>query len=417
MNPSQGVLANNWVYFLSHHVVTVGWVFIGLSLLVMLGQMSALSLLNGFWGPVTFSLLAMIVLSIQLLDSMKVALVILACVVWQLLMLVSLLAWFEVPFGSHSALAWVVVETLMVSNLVHLMTTLFREMARGSFQQEALSDALSLNISPIFLSNLSTALGFIVAAWHFDALGPMAWVVSLGALLSFVAVWLLLPIILLKWRLEFRVGNAIDRRGMQHWVDWLHNHLFMQKVILLCTLVVLGLAIYSLRGIAADVNALLIMLAMSFAILWAAWKSLSVVAMHLVATVFSLVLVLAVSILVLNLAQENLDFMQKAEYITMLFLLPFGIILDDGIHFFARFLKSKQTGLHDGVSAIHYAMASVGRAIWLTTWLLTAALLVLALLSDFEVQLASMLIVVSSWLATYITILVVPMLYLSRMKQ
>ncbi len=128
-------------------------------------------------------------------------------------MLGGLLAWLRHTLHEEAVLALVVVMALMMSNLVHVLSTLLREMARASFQHDAIAEALSLNAMPVLLTNVTTTFGFVVAAWFEPRFADMAWIVGLGALVSYLTLMSWTPAILLKWFLEFRVGHYDDRHG------------------------------------------------------------------------------------------------------------------------------------------------------------------------------------------------------------
>ncbi|MDX1353459.1 MAG: hypothetical protein R3254_10625, partial [Thiomicrorhabdus sp.] len=159
-----------------------------------------------------------------LLDSVKVGVLQLGLSLYIVLMTYGILGWLGYQLTEESILGLVVLMTLLSSNLVHILSTLLREMARGSFQYDAVAEALKLNIAPIFLSNLTTALGFVFAAWFDESYLPLAWLVVTGVILSLLITLSWLPMILLNWLLEFRVGNPADRHGLTFVANYLQQH-------------------------------------------------------------------------------------------------------------------------------------------------------------------------------------------------
>ncbi len=55
-----------------------------------------------------------------------------------------------------------------------------------------------------------------------------------------------------------------------------------------------------------------------------------------------------------------------------------GIVVDDTVHFLSKYLHAKREKQADTKAAVHYAFGNVGRALWITTFVLVAGFTVLA---------------------------------------
>ncbi len=55
-----------------------------------------------------------------------------------------------------------------------------------------------------------------------------------------------------------------------------------------------------------------------------------------------------------------------------------GIIVDDTVHFLSKYLHARRDKSKDPVAAVRYAFSSVGRALWITTFVLTFGFMILA---------------------------------------
>ena len=55
-----------------------------------------------------------------------------------------------------------------------------------------------------------------------------------------------------------------------------------------------------------------------------------------------------------------------------------GIVVDDTVHFMSKYLHARRNRNADSHQAVEYAFGSVGRALWITTWVLVAGFMVLA---------------------------------------
>ena len=55
-----------------------------------------------------------------------------------------------------------------------------------------------------------------------------------------------------------------------------------------------------------------------------------------------------------------------------------GIVVDDTVHFLSKYRHAREDKNKDSIEAVHYAFASVGKALWITTLVLVAGFMVLA---------------------------------------
>ncbi len=402
-----GRWAYNWVQILAHHYVLSAVVFAAAWLLALAGVFKSPALfeqMNFMW--VWLALVLMGGVSVKVMDSVKTGVLVFGLSLAVLGAVLGLLGWFGLALTETSVLGMVVVLALMMSNLVHVMAALLREMARGGFQHDALAEALNMNAAPVFLSNLTTGLGFAVAAFYDSRLLDAAWVVLLGALVSYTMLMTGLPLILLRWFLEFRVGHYEDRHGFiglaekfQAYPKW------VTLMLWLSALVVVMSAVYLWRKL-DNLNAVGVMLATSFVVLLVFWHDLKITLMTLLSSVLSVILVLTAYFSVQNFQSIS----------AVILIVPLGIVLDDAIHYFARYLKSKRGYFNDVESCHRFALASVGRPIWATTQILIAGLLVLSFSENSLVQQASLITLLAVLLASYIVLVWLPALGLKKTK-
>lgn len=327
------------------------------------------------------------------------------------IMVLGAMGWLNVSFNlssdqqAYGSLALIVVMTMMMSNLIHLITAVHREMARGQFQHDALGDAIQLNAQPIVLSNVTTALSFMVAAYFDASIQSMAWIVGLGALMSLWVTFTWLPWILLNWFIECRVGEPKDRYGLLSVVQWLESHPTQAKLVVWLG-AVLGLAsLYVLSNRHSDVGQLLAMMAGLFLFLWLVWKR----ALYAILTSgLALYTLLVIGALVSLLASEPLS--------VWLLIVPMGLIIDDAIHFFVRYLRAKQGFFQSSEQAVRFTMASIGRPIWVTSLVLLVGVSVLTTSSNPLIRLESWVVVASLLLMTFFVLVLVPALLMKSHK-
>ncbi|MDA3808671.1 MAG: MMPL family transporter [Thiomicrorhabdus sp.] len=396
--------AYNWVQIMAHNksILSGSWALLSLLALYGLTMVDFTPLLSDL-GLLAISLVLMSLTMGYLIDSFKSGLVQLALSLYILLMLFGGMGWIGTPFNTESVLGLVVVVTLLTSNLVHILSTLLREMARGLFQYDAMAEALKSNAMPIFLSNLTTALGFIFAAWFDESLTELAIIVSLGATISFLSAMTWLPLFLLSWLLEFRVGNSADRHGFSFVSKglmkyrWLRNGLLWLGIGLL-----VFLTLYN--GFYQPQFQDLFWLGVAFFVLFLIfWQSLKLALINVLVNLLALMITLNIFMLFMALGNMSL----------LLIMVPLGLIVDDGIHFFSRYVRAQQSVFTDAESAVRFSMASVGRPIWISSWVLFIGLAVLAFSHNELVQSASLITLLALIIATFLILLVVPAVLIS----
>ena len=391
--------AYNWVQIMAHNKKSLSAVWIGLSLVAGYGV--TLIDFSPLLAELNLLLISLVLMSLTmgfLMDSFRSGLVQFCLSSYILLMLFGGLGWINSGFTSESILGVVVVVTLLTSNLVHILSTLLREMARGAFQYDAVSEALKLNATPIFLSNLTTALGFIVAAWFDSSLVNLAIIVSLGVGISYVSAMTWLPMFLLSYLLEFRVGNASDRHGFSFLSRWLVAHSNTRKGLLWLS-VILVIGLIGLNWVVLPMFQDVFWLVGSFLILFILfWQSFKLAFINVVVNLVALLI--TVTLL--------MTFTQVDKMSLLLLMVPLGLIVDDGIHFFSRYVRAQQSVFTDAESAVRYSMASVGRAIWVTSWILLVGLSVLMFSQVYLIHLASLVTFLALVIATFLILVVVP---------
>ena len=96
-----------------------------------------------------------------------------------------------------SASTPIMVLTLAVADCVHILTTMRYEMRQGVTKNKAIADSLKINFQPIFLTSVTTAIGFLSLNFSdsppFRDLGNM---VAVGVMLAFVFSMTVFPAML-----------------------------------------------------------------------------------------------------------------------------------------------------------------------------------------------------------------------------
>ncbi len=109
-----------------------------------------------------------------------------------------LAGWSGIFLTGPSAAAPPMILTLAVADCVHILTTFFYELRQGQDKRTAIQESLRINFNPIFLTSLTTAVGFLSMNFSdsppFGDLGNM---VAAGVMLAFVLSITLFPALLM----------------------------------------------------------------------------------------------------------------------------------------------------------------------------------------------------------------------------
>jgi len=103
-------------------------------------------------------------------------------------------AWLGIQYTPGSAIAPVIILTLAVADCVHILMTVFHQMGEGQSKHDALIESMRVNTEPVFLTSLTTAIGFLSLNFSdsppFNDLGNVA---ALGTVAAWLFSMLFLP--------------------------------------------------------------------------------------------------------------------------------------------------------------------------------------------------------------------------------
>jgi hypothetical protein len=118
--------------------------------------------------------------------------------------------WLGIKVTPPTAASPTMITTLAVANCVHLLVTFLQRMREGETRRDAMGESLRINLQPIFLTSVTTAIGFL--SMNFSDAPPfrdLGNIVAIGVLSSFVYCVALLPALMLY--LPVRVKATHDR--------------------------------------------------------------------------------------------------------------------------------------------------------------------------------------------------------------
>lgn len=167
--------------------------------------------------PVMYGL--MITLLLVLLRSVSGTIATLLVVSLSLVTTLGLMSWFGIKMNASTALAPIIILTLAIADSVHILLTTFDEVRAGRSKHDALVESLSINAEAVFLTTLTTSIGFLSLNFSdsppFNDLGNIT---TIGVVAAWVFAMTFLPALMsvLPLRLRPQTDNphlAMDRFG------------------------------------------------------------------------------------------------------------------------------------------------------------------------------------------------------------
>jgi len=147
---------------------------------------------------VPFMFVVVIVVLALLLRSFSATLATIMVVLSSVCIAMGLMGWIGLPLTSVAASAPTIVLTMAVADCVHVLVTYFHNLRHGMSKIEAMRLSIDVNLQPIFLTSLTTAIGFLTMNFSdvppFNDLGN---VVSMGVVAAFILSLTLLPAIMM----------------------------------------------------------------------------------------------------------------------------------------------------------------------------------------------------------------------------
>lgn len=134
-----------------------------------------------------------------LVRSLGASLVTLGVIGLSLIGAMGVTGWLGIALTPPSAIGPTIIMTLAIADSVHILVSLFQEMRAGTPRREALVEAMRINMGPVFLTSLTTVIGFLSLnlsdsppfhdLGNITAIGvTLAWLFSVTFLPALVAV-------------------------------------------------------------------------------------------------------------------------------------------------------------------------------------------------------------------------------------
>ena len=158
--------------------------------------------------PLSFAVMFLMLL--VLLKSVSTTLGIILVIFLSIMTGMGLGGYMGFPLTGPSVSSMTIILTVAIANSVHVLTTFIHEMRAGKDKNSAISEALRINLQPVFLASATTMIGFLTMNFSevppFQHLGNF---VAMGVVASFILSVTFLPalISILPVRVKVRKGD------------------------------------------------------------------------------------------------------------------------------------------------------------------------------------------------------------------
>jgi len=147
--------------------------------------------------------------------------------------------WLGIQLTPPSASAPTMIMTLAVADCVHLLVTFLQRLRSSGDQAAAMVESLRINLQPIFLTSITTAIGFL--SMNFSDAPPfrdLGNIVAIGVIAAFVYCVALLPALMLALPVR---APAVRSRSVAG-IDWLADFVVKRRraVLTVMGLLVVG---------------------------------------------------------------------------------------------------------------------------------------------------------------------------------
>ena len=186
--------------------------------------------------------LAMFVIMFWLLRSLSSTFGTLLVVGFSAASAMGLTGWMGTGLTPPSAQAATMIMTVAVADSIHLLVTMLHEMRQGRSKREAIVESLRINMQPVFLTSLTTAIGFLSMNFSdappFRHLGNMT---ATGVGIAFILSVLFLPAVMSVLPVRVKQRTSTGKFS----VEWLAETVVRRRRVLLygSVPVLLGLAL------------------------------------------------------------------------------------------------------------------------------------------------------------------------------
>ncbi|MGD8331842.1 MAG: MMPL family transporter, partial [Acidobacteriota bacterium] len=164
-------------------------------------QHDAMSLVPAMFGVI-------VLVAWLLLRSVSGTIATLVVIVMSLVIAMGLAGWMGIALTPPSASAPTMIMTLAVADSIHILVAMLAKMRGGSSKNAAIVESLRINMQPVFLTSLTTAIGFLsLNSSDAPPFGDLGNITSMGVTAAFVLSVTFMPALISVLPVRRRAGE------------------------------------------------------------------------------------------------------------------------------------------------------------------------------------------------------------------
>jgi predicted RND superfamily exporter protein len=185
--------------------------------------------------------IAVILVMVVMLRSIPGTLSTVIIIILMIIATMGLTGWFGIKLSPPTTTVPIVIMTLAIADCVHILVNFLHGMRNGESKYQAMMESLRINLQPVFLTTLTTAIGFLSLNFSeappFRDLGNMA---AMGVVLAFALSVTFLPAMMMLLPVKAVSGDTMGSIAMQRFAEFVvryKKHLLWVMGILVLLLV------------------------------------------------------------------------------------------------------------------------------------------------------------------------------------
>ena len=160
-----------------------------------------------------------------LLRSFSASFVTLVVIGMSTVVAMGMMGYLGIMITSPTAVAPVIIMTLAIADSVHILSTMFNEMRGGLDKHAAILESLRINFKPVFVTSLTTAIGFLsMNSSDVPPFRELGNVVAVGVLAAFVFSVVLLPAIIAVLPMRIKTVQQNRKAMRDRFADFVINN-------------------------------------------------------------------------------------------------------------------------------------------------------------------------------------------------
>lgn len=155
------------------------------------------------------------------LRSITATVTVVVLIVFSVISALGIAGWLDMSLTPTSAIAPTIILTMAVADCVHILVTQLHNMRIGHEKIQAIQESLRINFQPIFLTSLTTAIGFL--SMNFSDAPPfrdLGNIVAMGVMLAWLLSITFLPAMMTILPAKVKLKDDLDNSGMKRIAEW-----------------------------------------------------------------------------------------------------------------------------------------------------------------------------------------------------